>query len=235
MALPPIGVRIRNSNLITVIDDRYFNLMLRQKIVGLGPTYNPANREYHCVVTITCSRDALLAYRVNGGWAGITNYVLQSETSRTIDMTSYSGFSLDIYVFDLPEFALIKGGIGFIVRNRTTGKKVFDSRGRYMKILGYLDVNVLPNSGNYNIFTGFDKLPAVVPVQPYLYDWAGTFDTGSGSVAESGGDSMQTIVSGNNIFAKIEEWRYKTGGGTGGSYGNLSGSKLLMFLDVTGY
>jgi len=229
-----IGVKIRNSNLITLIDDRFSNLMLRQKIAGSRPTYSAVNRSYLLSLSITCTQDALIAYRCTGGFSGIVNYVTQSGTQRKIEFSSYNDFTVDVFVFDLAPYAILKGTIALIIRNRVTGEKVFDSRGRYMKILGYLTVSAFPNSGNYDVFNGVDKLPACVPLQPYLYDWASTFDAGGSPVAESGGDNMQTLCDGNTIRAKIEEWRYRTGGGGGLSYDNYSGSKVLMFLDVTG-
>lgn len=228
-------MKVRNGNNITLIDDRYYNLMLRQKIVGVRPVYNPAGKKYEVTVSIACTADAVIAYRCNSAFAGIKNYVLQSGQQRNVTLASYSDFSMDIYVFDIPQYAIIKGTIALIIRNRNTGAKVFDSRGRYMKILGYMTVTVAANSGLFDTFNGSDKSPACVPLQPYLRMWSGSFDAGGSPVSESAIDLMQTKAVGNTIQAKIEEYGYKTGGAGGVSQEFYSGSKVLMFVDVTGF
>jgi len=226
-------VRIKNANSVVVIDERYSNLMLRQKLI-LNPTYRQAGKDYICSVDIGCSQDAVMAYRSNGGFSGIVNYVTQSGTVRHYDFVSYDNFSLEIYVYDTADYAALTGGAYLAVRNPTTGRKVFDSRGKYMSILGYMEVTAPINSGQFNTFDAGGRVAACVVLQPYKHDWAGGFDAGGTPVSEAGNDAMQIRASGNNIQARIEEWRYRTGGTGGLSYDLYTGSKLLMFVDVTG-
>lgn len=238
-----IGVKINNLNGQTIVDDRFENLMLRQKIVNPSFTTRPTgNPRWRCVLDIQCSPDAVIAYTCFNTWYGIAIASrLSTPTIRRIELGASSFFSnqapnITIYVFDKPEFALIQGKIGLRVRNRITNALAFDSRGKYMKILGYLSPTELNSNVNRPLaFSGIDKIPAVVHVQTYRYNWSGTFDTGSGSVAESGENVIMSMNVGNTARVAVDEWVYSTGG-SGGTFGSLTqGSNLIMFVDVTGY
>ncbi len=235
----PIGVRIKNINGQTVIDDRFYNLMLRQKIVN--PTVVDRGRgtqpRWRIYLEIPASPDAVIAYTCFNTWIGmaITSRG-NTNTTRYIDVCSrHAAPQITVYVFDRPEFATLEGTVGLRIRNRITGEVAFDSRGKYMKILGfgrpdrYNDIAVSPLT-----FVTAGKIPAVVHVQTWRHNWSGTFDTGSGTVAESGEDVILT----NNIDTRMrygtDEWVYSAGGNVGGPSGDYyQGSLYLMFVDVT--
>ena len=227
-----IGLKIRNNGNIIVADHTYKNLTLRQKTRLVQNTAN-VRREYRLVFTVNCSRTGVVAFRSLGGWAGVIWYNQISETQKQIELSSYAPISLDIYVFDNPVDAFRQGAVGLRIRNPATGEWTFDSRCRYMKIMGYANGTEFTET----VYQGGSRLPAAIPVQNYRRDYSGSFDTGSGSVSETSGHNLQMLCSGNNIRLLIDEWTYSSGGAGGGGFnGNRqSGTPLVMFVDVTGY
>jgi hypothetical protein len=227
------GLKIRNNNVL-VVDDNYKNLGLRQKVTLTQGSANPRG-EYRLVFNIGCSRGGVLAYRSLSNFTGVVWYTQTSEDVKAVTMSSYAPITIEVYVFDDPINSARTGPIGLRVKNQTTGEWTFDSRCKYMKILGFATAVQSVVNNPYTTFAGGSRVPAAIPVQNYRYDWEGSFDTGSGSVFEYGGDNLQMLCSGNNIQIKLDEWTYDNGGSGGVGTNTTSGTGLVMFVDVTGF
>lgn len=214
------GLKIRNNGNFVVIDQNYSNLGLRQKIRYVQNTAN-SHREYRLVFTVDCTRSGVLAFRSLSDFTGVVWYTQISDTQKTVTLSSYSPVTLDVYVFDNPVYAVKKGTVGLRIKNPATGQWTFDSRCRYMKILGYVTAAFFTEQ----VFAGGSRLPAAIPVQHYRHDFVG--------VDENGGDNLQILCTGNNLRVKLDEWTYRTSGSGSGEF--ESGTGLVMVVDVTGF
>lgn len=229
------GLKIKNINGITIVDENYKNFTLREKL-NLTTTRFEAG-VYHCEVNLPASPSAAVAFRSTGGWCGIYYSNQASSTIRTMRWASYSPINITVYIFDNPVYANLLGAWGMRIKNRLTGEIAFDSRGQYMKILGSGSVTAFPGSGNYNTFVYPGKTAAVIFLQPYAYVWSSSFDPGGGGspIYETGRDMMQLYSTIDQTRLWITEWYYRTGGGGGISTEYYNGSKSVLMVDVTDF
>ncbi|MCD0280448.1 hypothetical protein JWH04_16180 [Xanthomonas melonis] len=136
-----IGVRIRpeGGNIIQ-IDDRYENLALKQKgtvtAAGLDPA-NPTSGRGFATVTVGGGNAPLIAVACSS-FVGLRRRA-QSGSTFTFDLVCESAnVAIDYYVFDTTDVAqmafVMSKGVRF--RNPATGRVAFDSRYKYMRVIG---------------------------------------------------------------------------------------------------
>lgn len=228
------GMRIRNNGNLVVIDQDYENLSLRSKS-RVSQYSAKTGTEYRLEFTVDCTSGGVIAMRSLSDYTGVIWYTQISDSQKKITVGSYAAIIMDVYVFDRPVNALVKGRVGLRIRNPQTGAYAYDSRSRYMKILGYATAPDGAEAGTVVTFRGGSKTLAAIPIQHYRHDWHASFDTGSGpAIQEYGGDNLQMLCSGNDINIKIDEWTYRNGGTSSGTEDFVSGTGLVMFIDVTG-
>lgn len=129
------GVLIKNPSGSVLIDGVYANLALRTSGVGVAST--AASPGYTFTVTVTGGGQPVLAVAcpqyciVGSGMASGANTVF------TV-LCMVQNASVNWYVYDDPSFCTpFSTNWGLIVRNKNTGKVVFDSRMKYMKVIGF--------------------------------------------------------------------------------------------------
>lgn len=229
------GLKIRNNGNVVIIDQNYTNLCLRQKVTYTQSTQVPGESNYKLLFTINCTRKGILAFRSISNFTGVVWFTQISDTQKTVTLYSYYPITLDVFVFDDPQFAIKSGSVGLRIKNPTTGEWTFDSRCKYMRILGYITAPTGANLGQEVTYAGGSRLPAAIPIQHYRESILSNFDTGSGTIYEESGINLQTLCSGNNITVKTDEWVYDSNGSSGTGIGWQSGTGLVMMVDVTGY
>nr|WP_288454562.1 hypothetical protein [uncultured Pseudomonas sp.] len=229
------GLKLRNANGITIVDENYKNFTLRRKFEFTHTRYD--RQVYHLEVDLPASAAAAVAFRSTGGWCGIYYSSQIDATTRRMRWASWSPITVTVYIFDSPVYADLVGTWGLRIRNRFTKEIAFDSRGKYMKVLAQGSVTTLPGSGNYNTFAFPGKTPAVIFMQPYAYVWSSSFDAGGAGnpIYETGRDMMQAYCTGDQLRLWIDEWWYQTGGSGGIATEYYNGSKTVLIVDVTGF
>lgn len=222
------GLKLRNANGITIVDENYKNFTLRRKLEFTHTSYD--RRIYYLVVDLPASPAAAVAFRSTGGWCGL-NYSSQiNATTRRMRWASWSPIAVTVYIFDSPVYADLVGTWGLRIRNRFTKEVAFDSRGKYMKLLAQ-------GSGDSKNYAFPGKTPAVIFMQPYAYVWSSSFDAGGAGnpVSEIGRDQMEAYCTSEQVQLRINEWWYETGGAGGVFTQYYNGSKTVLIVDVTGF
>lgn len=131
-----VGVRIRNASNILQIDSTYQNLALRQKGAVVSGSANVGGTGWS-QATITVPATAVVAYRCANQC-----YISSSSPSGGNKTVTFwvNGLSVSIawYAFDTADLGLSYGGnTGLRIRN-PAGAVVFDSRLKYMRVIGQL-------------------------------------------------------------------------------------------------
>ncbi|WP_110947368.1 hypothetical protein [Pseudomonas bohemica] len=132
------GLVIKNANGNLVIDGTYANLALVEKITlsaSLGPS-GANGGSYRVAMTLSGYTTPLLviyspntkvAYTGSNQGSGNWSFTFHAETQNT---------AFDVYCFDIASRGQkFSGDYGLVVKNKTTGAVVFDSRCKYMRIL----------------------------------------------------------------------------------------------------
>lgn len=157
------GLRIRNTSGIIQIDEFYRNLALRHQgtfadLTYVGPYFGITETSYIFSVTRACSVPVVAVspgkntnqvtfrcQRVVNNGNGTYTFYFQSSGS-----TAAANGDNRWYIFDYPVESGLAAGYGFRVRNGA-GALSFDSRYRYMKVLGETPFQTpqTPGSGRY--------------------------------------------------------------------------------------
>lgn len=154
-----VGLRVRNKNRVLQIDGEYKN----HELVSVG-TYAMASTDnglwgVFADIPVPPGRtNALIA--VSKQDRGVYVKKLNSSTFRIFagQNTSATSGSVKVYMFAEPIQRASTGKIGLIVRSRITGQVVYDSSFKYLRILGFvqvnlampIDANVPPTSASFN-------------------------------------------------------------------------------------
>lgn len=178
----PVGFRTRNSGGGIQIDQTYRNLALRSK--GSFSPGTPFNSNAWRLGSITVSgNNPVLAWRCSQPCALIS--ATRSGTSITYQfVVAATTGTVEWWLFDDPTFGVPVGNVGLRIRNPATGGVVFDSRMKYMRVVGSVagDYSQLvpPANGNYSgspaIITGNAAYRYIVqtigaPTGPPPYPW----------------------------------------------------------------
>jgi hypothetical protein len=161
-----LGFRTRNAGGGIQIDQNFRNLALRSKGTLVPGTSWNAGKWRLGTITVT-GNSPVLAWRS----ASPAAMVQATRTGTSITYTfiiAATGGSIDWYLFDEPVYGVAAGTLGMRIRNPTTGVVVFDSRMKYMRIVGTINGDfsqtVPPAAGAYA------GTPAIVTGNaPYLY------------------------------------------------------------------
>lgn len=212
-----LGIRMRQKNGVKVIDDRFSNLALTYKgiyvsdgserdIPGIPRTKYVEVSGTNPVIAISNSflgdyGGGARARRVDMG-----NGIFRFFFCIPMDYWApISGIQINYYIFDITPISGVSG-IGFRIRNRLTNGVVFDSRYRYMKVVGFQTLTgTFPYPGPViRSFAYTATSVAVIQSQtPMKF-----FDYGSGMGGGTECFTMRTRVSGNSVtVVEGREWQ----------------------------
>jgi len=146
-----VGVRIRNGSGGIQIDETYKNLALRAKGTLVPATSWNGGKWRLGSITVT-GNSPVLAWRSASPVAMTSSSRSGSSVTYNFIMAATDG-SIDWFLFDEPVYGSAQGSVGLRIRNPTTGVVVFDSRMKYMRIVGAVsgDFSSLnpPANGSY--------------------------------------------------------------------------------------
>lgn len=152
-----IGFRARNAANAIQIDETYRNLALRAK--GSLQATTPWLSSWRIASVTLAGNSPVLAWRCDSPCAFVSATRSGQNTTYTF-LVAASGGTIQWWLFDEPIYGAFAGRLGLRIRNPATGITVFDSRGKYMRIVGSVTgslVNGFP-SGT----TSYAGLPAIV-------------------------------------------------------------------------
>lgn len=154
-----VGLRIRNSSRIVQIDGEYKN----HELVSVG-TYAMSTVDsglwgaYVDIAVPPARSNALIA--VSKADRGVYVKKINQNTFRVFagQNTASTSGSVKVYIFAEPIQRPSTGLLGLIVRSKLTGDVVYNSNYRYLRILGFVsvdlympqDANVPPSSATFN-------------------------------------------------------------------------------------
>jgi hypothetical protein len=130
-----IGYRTRNTGGGIQIDQTYRNLCLRAK-GSFAPTTPWVTTWRMGSITVT-GNSPVLAWRCNSPCALVSSTRSGTSITYTFMMAATSG-TIEWWLFDDPAFGVVVGNIGLRIHNPSNGVVVFDSRQKYMRIVGGL-------------------------------------------------------------------------------------------------
>lgn len=189
--------RIKNASGFLLIDLNFFNLALRSKgtiVTGAKPPGNTAS-----IGEITLPHDqSVLAFAPSApaclfsstyGQGTVTHRFLASNANTTIEYFS----------FDLPEYPAVNPNHAkLILRNPNTGRKIFDSRIPYLRVVEVVNFDAFdtsfPMPKNFN-YPG--KKLAVVQSKR-AYDVRSEIIPGNPAIVVSDSGSSMAMASGPN-------------------------------------
>ncbi|MGZ0702531.1 hypothetical protein [Pseudomonas piscis] len=218
------GLRVRNKDKILQIDGDY----QCQELVSVS-TLTMSSRDdflpgYHADLTVPSGRENT-TIAVSGSSQGV--YV--KKISPTV-FRIYSGNSSDgtrtvkVYVFADPLNNEV-GGVGLVVRSRTTGGIVYNSNKRYARILGFVPVSVNVYQAYSGSYPG-KSIAIIQSVRPYAIQTTAYAQEFFSGVMRNNGES-----------AYIIEHRHVARAPGQGSRENLyeSPQGTYIIVDVTDY
>lgn len=222
-----VGFKIRNGDRLILVDSTYSNQALRFKSTY---TINQgfARGFYRQDFQFPCSPSGTVAFRSNSDIAIYAQ--TQVGNVRTITLISMVAQTFEYYVFDQPEYAPVSG-IGIRVRNSATGKIVFDSRLKYLKIKNF--ITVIPANGA--AVSGVRK-PALITSQAYYEHQEEVFGIGPGGYDVLVIDLAGFInTSGEVARAKVTSFYSSIDSGISEVTAFVSGGFSVMVVDVMDY
>ncbi|SEO63162.1 hypothetical protein SAMN02800692_1502 [Luteibacter sp. UNC138MFCol5.1] len=152
-----VGFRARNAANAIQIDQTYRNLALRAK--GTLQATTPWQNTWR-IATVTLGGNApVIAWRCNNPCAMVGATRSGNNTTYTFMVAATSG-TIEWWLFDEPIYGAVSGRVGLRIRNPTTGVTVFDSRQRYMRIIGSVNGNL--TNGFPSGTTTYSGSPAIV-------------------------------------------------------------------------
>lgn len=239
-----VGIAVRNQNRILQIDGEYQNHELVYKAEYTVPDWDstndmwggfidvivPPNRENVVMAIKTLAPSGLYTIKISN-----TSYRIYRGSTNPLS----GGIPVTVYFFATPIENNQPGGIGIVVRSRTSGKIVFNSNYRYLRILQFAPVDLyVPQNAqdppSTATFSFVDKTVAIVQcVRP------------NGRRQTPGGTPQQPI----SIFGFFSGTMRTDGAGTAtithrvissaiGPWGSSVASQTFgtyMIIDVTGY
>ncbi|MGE7136229.1 hypothetical protein ACQKIE_01195 [Luteibacter sp. NPDC031894] len=131
-----IGFRARNSGGAIQIDQTYRNLALRSK--GAVAANTPWLTTWRTASITVAANSPVLAWRCNNPCAMVSAARSGSSITYTFMVAATSG-TIEWWLFDEPIYGGVTGSIGLRIRNPASGVVVFDSRQKYMRIVGSLN------------------------------------------------------------------------------------------------
>ncbi|MET0934961.1 MAG: hypothetical protein ABWX83_03170 [Luteibacter sp.] len=160
------GFQTRTSGGGIQIDQTYRNLALRAKGSFVpGTAWN--NGKWRLGTITVNGNSPVLAWRC----ASPAAMVQASRSGNSITYTfiiAANGGAIDWYLFDEPAYGSATGDLGIRIRNPSTGVVVFDSRMKYMRIVGTVSgdfTSLAPPAGG-----SYSGAPAIVTGNsPYSY------------------------------------------------------------------
>jgi hypothetical protein len=144
------GFRTKTSGGGIQIDQTYKNLALRAK--GSFDPGTSSNKGKWRIGSITvtgnspalawrCAKPCAMVYATRSG-TSITYTFMVADTSGTVEW----------WLFDTPDYGVANGPLGLRVRNPATNAVVFDSRMKYMRVVGAVNgsiANGMPANASY--------------------------------------------------------------------------------------
>lgn len=144
------GIRIKNASSIVQIDDRYKNLGVWQNGVAYGSQtsgYGDPVR-YVAMITVQDHPSALFAYRCAGAVCSLWRKLSNSNGTATYQVICQNQTTpIEWIVFADPALCTPIGSAGIRIKNSSNGTVSFDSRLRYMRVLGTVQVGHVFESG----------------------------------------------------------------------------------------
>lgn len=152
------GFRIRNANGSVQIDDSYQNLALRSKGTVVSGGNSTGAGWYAASVTLPST--VVVAFRCASACL-LMSQIVNGSTKQVSFRTQGTGITVEWFAFDTADLGLSYGGsYGLRVRTKT-GAVAFDSRMKYMRIIGQIAGTSAQNAvGTYTYGAG--QAPAVV-------------------------------------------------------------------------
>jgi hypothetical protein len=146
-----LGFRTHLSNGGIQIDQTYRNLAMRAKgSFSPGTAWNN-NKWRFGQITVT-GNTPVLAWRCNSPCAMVYATRAGASITYTFIVAATTG-TVEWWLFDDPAFGVATGPHGIRIRNPSNGVVVYDSRMKYMRVVGTLNGDfgalVAPNNGSY--------------------------------------------------------------------------------------
>lgn len=167
------GLRVKNANGFVQIDGTYANLALVEKLTLSASTQGggPNNVIWSVTRDFTGYTNPAIALsppsNVSVCWSG----QLVGSTLR-VTFWATSAVSFEVYVFDVASRGQkFNINYGLIVKNKTTGAVVFDSRMKYMRVLE--SISGSSNNGGFaTINRAYAGALKVAVVQSVFWAWS---------------------------------------------------------------
>lgn len=160
-----VGFRVKNSSSLIQIDETYRNLALRAK-----GSFSPSTvwSTTWRIGSITVSGSSpVLAWRSSAPAAIVGASRSGSSITYTFMIAATSG-TISWWLFDEPIYGAVTGSVGLRIRNPSTGVITFDSRMKYMRVIGAITGEYVGN--NPPASAQYSGLPALVAGNiPYRY------------------------------------------------------------------
>ncbi len=159
------GLKVKNSSGYLVIDGEYSNLGVRSSgVLDMSNAPQITNGCYYKTFTLTANNPIVA---LSGGYAAISSMSI-SGTTMTFMVWANDRSNLTYYLFDEAMYcARFNTNYGLVVKNKTTGLVVYDSRIKYMRV-----IDIISGSGSTGVITrsypGVQKI-ALVQSAKYAY------------------------------------------------------------------
>jgi len=135
------GLQVVNDGGFVQIDSTYKNLGLLAKGSVISSGTPTQTGWYPAVFSVAVGATPIVAARPSSGYAVLVSTVLSGNTVTYTYYCDASGTTLYYWVFDDPARGINDGSnYGLLVRNAAS-EVVFDSRLRYMRVLGFFSGN----------------------------------------------------------------------------------------------
>lgn len=132
------GLKVNNPSGIVVIDGTYSNLALRSSGIFDMTGATSTGSAYQKTFTLTAVTP-VLALSCDSSVKCAVASISQNGTTVTVVIETQAIGPVSYYLFDNPVYgAAFNIKYGLIVRNKTTGAVVFDSRLKYMRVLDFI-------------------------------------------------------------------------------------------------
>lgn len=128
-----LGFRARNAANAIQIDQTYRNLALRAK--GSLQATTPWLSSWRIATVTLGGNSPVIAWRCDSPCAMVGATRSGQNTTYTFLVAASAG-TIEWWLFDEPIYGDVTGRLGLRIRNPTSGVTVFDSRQKYMRIIG---------------------------------------------------------------------------------------------------
>lgn len=194
------GLQIKNAGGFLVIDGTYSNLGIRSSgTLDMSNAAQNTNGCFYKTFTITANTPIIA---LSGGYAAISSMAI-SGTTLTFTVWALSRANQIYYLFDEAMYcARFNTNYGLVVKNKSTGLVVYDSRIKYMRVL-----DVISGSGSTGVITrsypGVQKV-AVVQCAKYAFGETVIIPTANPPFTQPYLNTGASSVTSNNV-ASISE------------------------------